>query len=135
VSRVLVLCPDYPAPSGGVRKLYRHVDVLNCNGIASLLVHTEPGFRCLWFAHDTAIAYRGDLRLTPDDVLVVPEVFGPGLAALAPGIRKVVFNQNAYLLPERNTLRTRAQRVAREFCTSHSLQALGFLAFGETWLR
>jgi hypothetical protein len=34
--------------------------------------------------------------LGADDVLVLPEGFGPGLAGIAPGIRKAIFNQNAY---------------------------------------
>lgn len=97
VSRVFVLCPDYDPPSGGVRKLYRHVDVLRAHGVEAWLVHTREGFRCSWFPNATPVAYAAGVRPTPADFVVVPEVYGPGLAGLHPGVPKVVFNQNAYL--------------------------------------
>jgi len=96
VSRVFVLCPDYDPPSGGVRKLYRHVDVLRAHGVEAWLVHTRDGFRCSWFPNATPVAYAADVRPTPRDYVVVPEVYGPELARLYPGVPKVVFNQNAY---------------------------------------
>jgi Glycosyl transferases group 1 len=40
---------------------------------------------------------RAAFRLEPDDVLVIPEVFGPSLTVIAPGVAKVIFNQSAYL--------------------------------------
>jgi glycosyltransferase involved in cell wall biosynthesis len=94
--RVFVLCPDYNVPSGGVRRLYRHVDVLRRYGIESAILHEKPGFRCTWFANDTPVAVVGHVALTPSDYLVVPEVYGPGLPRIAPGVPKVVFNQNSY---------------------------------------
>lgn len=97
MTRVFVLCPDHAPPSGGIRKLYRHVDVLRKNGIEACVVHTREGFRCTWFANDTPVAYHAQVRPRPSDFVVVPEVYGPGLAGLHPGVPKVVFNQNAYL--------------------------------------
>jgi hypothetical protein len=94
---VFVLCPDYGAPAGGVRKLYRHADVLAAAGYDAAVLHQKEGFRCRWFDNATPVAY---LERTPpgrDDWLVVPEVFGPTLTGITPGTRKVVFNQNAYL--------------------------------------
>jgi glycosyltransferase involved in cell wall biosynthesis len=96
-ARVFVLCPDHAPPAGGVRKLYRHVDVLNARGIAATILHTRPGFRCDWFANSTVVRYAGETRPGPDDFVVVPEVHGPDLGQLYPGVRKVIFNQNAYL--------------------------------------
>src|SRR4051812_17621641 len=95
--RIFVICPDHDAPSGGVRRLYRHVDVLRRHEFAATLVHDRPGFRCSWFANDTPVTARSEVSFTAQDFLVVPEVLGPGLAALAPAVPKVVFNQNAYL--------------------------------------
>ncbi|MBP3957827.1 glycosyltransferase family 4 protein [Gemmata sp. G18] len=94
---VFVLCPDHAPPAGGIRKLYRHVDVLNAHGIPAAVVHEAPGFRCAWFAGATPVRCRADVRPDPADVVVIPEVYGPDLAALYPGVPKVVFNQNAYL--------------------------------------
>ena len=56
--RVFVLCPDYDAPSGGVRRLYRHVDVLRRKGTRAWVLHRKPGFRCSWFANDTPVVSR-----------------------------------------------------------------------------
>jgi glycosyltransferase involved in cell wall biosynthesis len=126
---VYYLCGDREAPAGGVKVIYRHVDLLNRNGVEAFVLHERPPFRATWFENDTPIVYwlrapaprptlarrvekrfRGrpvtkerlhltqppELELTSADVLVVPEGFGPRLAEIAPGIRKVIFNQNAY---------------------------------------
>jgi glycosyltransferase involved in cell wall biosynthesis len=120
-------CPDKDYPVGGIRVIYRHVDTLNRNGLEAFVLHHYYPFRCTWFENTTQIAHevrypdlsrslaarvgRRALRtlgrppqidplpvleLTADDVLVVPEAM-PGLAAIAPGLPKAVFNQNAYL--------------------------------------
>jgi glycosyltransferase involved in cell wall biosynthesis len=94
--RILVYAPDATAPSGGIRKLYRHVDVLNRHGFTAAVVHQQPGFRCTWFANDTPVVYAASTPVTRADVLVFPEVYGPQTATVAPGVRRVVFNQNAY---------------------------------------
>jgi glycosyltransferase involved in cell wall biosynthesis len=96
-SRVLVLCPDNATPSGGIRRLYRHVDVLRKHGVEAWLVHETKGFRCNWFAHSTPIMSLVEADPKPSDFLVFPEIFASGIAALAPGVPKVIFNQNAYL--------------------------------------
>lgn len=95
--RVFVLCPDYEPPSGGIRKLYRHADVLNRHDLAASVLHHHDGFRLRWFDHATPVAYVHTTPLGGDDFLVVPEVFGPAIAGMAPGVRKVIFNQNSYL--------------------------------------
>lgn len=93
---VYYLTPHLDSPSGGVRVLYRHVDTLNDMGIPAAVLHARQGFRCTWFENETRIVYPRDVVLSPRDVLVVPEYYGIGLAALPAGIRVVVFNQNAY---------------------------------------
>ena len=94
--RIIVYAPDWQVPSGGVRKLYRHVDVLVAHGYPATIAHEKPGFRCSWFANDTPIAYPPDTYPSPADVMVVPELHAWDLAAQSPGIPKVIFNQNAY---------------------------------------
>ncbi len=89
--------PDDSSTCGGVRKIYRHVDVLNRNGFSARVLHTKPGFRCTWFQNDTPVVYTESTQLTPADYLVVPEIWGPRMARLAPGIKKVILNQNGYL--------------------------------------
>ena len=132
--KLLYLCPDYVPPAGGIRVIYRHVDVLRQNGYEAFVVHERHGFRCRWFDNDTPVLgwssrrsgrdtslldragrhLRRGLRRVPrdrlflhlheqpsfdlrrDDIVVIPEMFGPRLGEIAPGIPKVIFNQNVY---------------------------------------
>ena len=92
---IYYLAPDVQRPSGGVRTIYRHVDALNDAGRSAAVVHARSGFRCSWFENETRVV---DLPITLDasDLVVVPEESVGDLARIAPGARKVVFNQNAY---------------------------------------
>lgn len=128
------LCPDYRAHAGGVRVIYRHVDLLRRNGYEAFVVHERRGFRDPWFKSETPVlawsrqrhvvhnalpsrsirSVRRSLsrapsevrplhlngppcfEIEPTDVVVIPEVFGPSLAEIAPGVPKVIFAQNAY---------------------------------------
>lgn len=89
-------CPDWDLPSGGVRAIYRKVDLLAAAGYAAAVVHTRPGFACTWFPHATRVVPAPAVRLRPDDLVVVPELYASSMAALPPGVRRVVFNQNVY---------------------------------------
>ncbi|GAB7047262.1 glycosyltransferase [Catenuloplanes indicus] len=93
---VYYLTPDNPRPSGGLRQIYRHVDLLNASGTPAAVLHHERGFRCDWFPHRTRVESAADTVLTPDDLLVVAEWYGPALGRLPAELRKVIFNQNAY---------------------------------------
>ena len=93
-------CPETAEPIGGIKQIYRQVDVLNARGIGAAIVHATPGFRCTWFPNDTIVTYAKDLTPSADDLLVVPECRPPGelqLVDLFPALRRVVFNQNCYL--------------------------------------
>jgi glycosyltransferase involved in cell wall biosynthesis len=96
--RILVLAPDWDFASGGVRKLYRHVDVLRKHGLNAYIEHQNPGFRCKWFENDTAIADPRDTwPPRPQDVLLCAEQVSWQMVKKTPGIAKVIFNQGAYL--------------------------------------
>jgi glycosyltransferase involved in cell wall biosynthesis len=94
---VYYLCPDHDSPSGGVRAIYRHVDLLNEAGIDAAVLHHKPGFACRWFEHSTRVLAAPAVELSRRDVLVVPEIYGPHFDRLPEGPRLVAFNQNAYL--------------------------------------
>jgi glycosyltransferase involved in cell wall biosynthesis len=94
---VYYLCPDHASPSGGVRAIYRHVDLLNDAGVDAAVLHHRPGFACGWFEHSTRVVAAPAVELSPRDVLVVPEIYGPWFDRLPAGPRLVAFNQNAYL--------------------------------------
>jgi hypothetical protein len=68
--------------SGGVRKLYDHVDILKGAGMNARIVRSDV---------------VDPVTLFPKDLIVVPEIYGDLLANLAPTVAKVSFNQNAYL--------------------------------------
>jgi glycosyltransferase involved in cell wall biosynthesis len=127
-------CPDKDYPVGGIRAIYRHVDVLNRNGFDAFVLHHYFPFRCTWFENETRVAHQvrnrslgarvarrvrrslgrptsTALPLEAGDVLAVPEVM-PGLADQAPGVPKVVFNQNAYLTFAPYTLEVEPQSLA-----------------------
>ncbi|WP_446811759.1 glycosyltransferase [Methylomonas sp. 2BW1-5-20] len=124
---IYYLCPEHSTPVGGVRVIYQHVDVLNRNGIPAYVVHKTKGFRVNWFENQTPIVYWRDTFLdrliakykrrsapnrvvelpikggqrsiiSASDILVIPEMYGPDLAAAyGRGIKKVILNQNCYL--------------------------------------
>lgn len=123
---IYFLAPDYTFPSGGVRVIYRHVDILNANGIEAYVLHRQLGHRCTWFENDTPIVYwdagikrriydklkksisNNPVRkiflvgaptptLEDTDILVLPEIYGPEIESIAVGIPKVILNQGCYL--------------------------------------
>jgi hypothetical protein len=72
--RVLYESQDVTGPSGGVRRLYRHVEILRRHGIAASVLHHAPGFTAPWFASDAPVLYWTDtFAFEPGDVLVIPE--------------------------------------------------------------
>jgi hypothetical protein len=98
--RVGVLCPDHDLPSGGIRTLYRQVDILNRQGMEACIIHSNEGFRCSWFENSTKLASLQRIlasRGRPEfDYVVVPEIYGEGVIPYLKGYKKVVFNQNWY---------------------------------------
>jgi hypothetical protein len=94
---IYYLCPDGLEPTGGIKVIYRHVDLLNEHGREAVVVHESEGHRCTWFPNDTPVTSRQSWEPQADDVVVIPEVYGPNAARIARGVRKVIFNQSGYL--------------------------------------
>lgn len=94
---IYYLCPDHAPPSGGIRAIYRHVDILNDAGVSAAVLHHSEGFACRWFEHSTRTLGAPSVALSGDDILVVPEIYGPFLQRLPRAPRLVAFSQNAYL--------------------------------------
>lgn len=120
-------CPDKDYPVGGIRVVYRHVDLLNRNGFDAAVLHRLHPFRCTWFENETRVAhevrYRDYSRSVaarawrrtkraagrPPRIDPLPALeLGAGDVLVLPevmpdvpeaeaGVPKVVFNQNAYL--------------------------------------
>lgn len=115
-------CPDIDVPKGGVRVIYRHVDILVRNGIEAYVLHGAEPFRCTWFDNATPVRHvsprptlplraarrvrrfsatrRGisaapALKLGANDFVAIPEVMALQEVRLWSS-PKVIFNQNAY---------------------------------------
>jgi hypothetical protein len=94
--RILIACPDHTAPAGGIRQIYRLADTLRTElGHNAFVYHERTGFRLDWFQNNTQIVYADATAPGMHDVLVVPEVWGNAIKN-HPGVRKIIFNQNAY---------------------------------------
>ncbi|WP_462325244.1 glycosyltransferase [Desulfoplanes sp.] len=102
---IYYLCPDYAPPSGGVKRIYTHVEALLRNGFDAHVVHQRSGFRPGWF--DTAItplAFDAGIQLTTRDWIVVPDGIAHVLPRL-PGSKHVLLVLNPYyMLRQENTL-------------------------------
>ncbi|HEY6630834.1 MAG TPA: glycosyltransferase [Rhizobiaceae bacterium] len=94
---VFFCCPDFDQPAGGVRVIYRHVDILNSAGIRAFVMHRKQGFRCSWFENVTPIVAQARVQIEPRDVIVIPETEADLLSVLPVGLRYVIFNQNSHL--------------------------------------
>ncbi len=93
---IYYFCYENASPTGGNKITYRHAELLNEMGLQAAVVHKNQNFRYTQFAHQPPVVGLKQLRLTPKDIFVLPEDLGPALNRIAPGIRKVIFNQNAY---------------------------------------
>ncbi|WMT92830.1 glycosyltransferase [Pelagibacterium sp. H642] len=94
---VYFLVGDHDLPAGGIRVIYRHVDILNAAGIPAAVLHRRRGFRCTWFEHETQVTDTTSVSVTPSDLLVVSELDVDLLRGLPRGFPHVVFNQNVHL--------------------------------------
>jgi hypothetical protein len=103
--RVHIFCPDFNKPSGGIRQMYRMTDLLNSIGYRASIVHRSRQSAPMPFAHSTPVEYRPEIQFSPDDWIVLPEIWAYELAPRLPGLRKVIFNQNAYYTFAGSTLK------------------------------
>lgn len=93
MGKLWFLCPDYPGPVGGVRKIYRFVDILNEAGMNAHVVHAKRGFRCQWFINRTPVVCANDVVVSACDLLVVPELYSSRLRAVTQGAAHLILNQ------------------------------------------
>jgi len=116
---VYFCAPDFDVPSGGVRVIYRHVDLLNQAGIPAFVLHRNADFRCTWFTNETAIAGSRETAVGPEDLVVIGELAVSLLRDRAPGSRFVVFNQNPHLTWQRVP-----ESLVRAYASSPDLAAI-----------
>ena len=99
--RLFFVCyPDTNHPIGGVKQIYRQVELLHQAGWSAWVLHESAGFRADWFnSQAPVIDLQAYLASSPDpasDWLVLPETWVRNIPGYLPGIPKIVFNQNAY---------------------------------------
>lgn len=116
---IYFLTPDHRPPAGGIRVIYRHVDILNRYGMPASVLHRRPGFRCTWFENETRVTDVQAVSIRPGDLLVVPEVEIGVLRNLPQGVAHVIFNQNSHL-----TWPLAADEVTRHYSPGPDLAAI-----------
>lgn len=98
--RIFYLCPDCSFPSGGIKRLYAHVEILREGGFDAYIMHTNKDFKLCWFENDVPIVYDADShRFGSDDVIVIPESSPAVMKKLLPfsGKRVIISLSFAYI--------------------------------------
>ena len=94
------LHPDIASPIGGVKQAHRFAEVLVDCGREATIIQQSADFHPGWFTSQVATIALDDWRqrkdLSPEkDVVVLPETFIKVFDSYAPGLPKIIFNQNA----------------------------------------
>lgn len=93
--RIYYLNHDYPRPSGGIRVIYRQVELLRQRGFEATVVQRLRGYRPSWFTSEAPVECLDDIRPLAADFVVIPENYRNGarlFGGTAPA--KIVFCQN-----------------------------------------
>ena len=99
--RLLFVCyPDTNHPIGGVKQIYRQVELLHKAGWDAFVLQEQPGFRATWFESTAPVMdlenYKQNHPSSDRDLLILPETWLSNAPQYLPGIPKVIFNQNAF---------------------------------------
>ena len=78
--RLLFVCyPDTNHPIGGVKQIYRQVELLHKAGWDAHVLQEQPGFRADWFSSDAPVldleAYKASPPNADTDLVVLPETW------------------------------------------------------------
>ena len=99
--RLLFICyPDTDYPIGGVKQIYRQVEILSASGISAFVLHEQLDFRVSWFDSDAPVisleTFLSSSPCTTSDIFVLPETWVCNVPTFFPGFKKIIFNQNVY---------------------------------------
>ena len=95
------LHPDLPKPIGGVKQIHRFAEALIECGFEVALIQEDANFHPGWFSSSVPAISLDEwshirTKLSPSkDIVVLPETYLPLFATYAPGLPKIIFNQNA----------------------------------------
>ena len=96
----LALHPDVRKPIGGVKQMHRLAEAITANGRQATLIQSDAAFHPGWFSSDVNTVSLGEWKKGRSaldgkrDVLVLPETFLNAFSSYAPGLPKIVLNQN-----------------------------------------
>ena len=100
---IYYICPDLPNPSGGVKRIYQHVEILRSEGYPAYILHFKAGFKISWFTNDVPVRYMHDqIQWNPTDILVFPE----GIPAIIKKFQSTPFRKivialsHSYIFPQ-----------------------------------
>lgn len=98
--RLVYGCPADDKPAGGVKVIYRQVELLRRMGIESYIWHPgKPDFRCAWFDNEVQTLDTPELH-PQHDLVVLPEIWGGTntyRVLREAGFRMALYVQNAYM--------------------------------------
>ena len=99
--RLAFVCyPDTNSPIGGVKQIYRQVELLVEAGLEACVLQRQAGFRADWFSSRAPVldleSYIASGPSADGDLIVLPETWLAQVPGYLPGIPKVIFNQNAF---------------------------------------
>ncbi|MBI1367301.1 MAG: hypothetical protein GC162_01460 [Planctomycetes bacterium] len=116
IGTVYVVCPDANKPVGGMKTIYRQVDILNEIGIKAFVVHGRREHRTKFFDNATPIRTFSEVQMTSDDVLLLPEaycrLFSPmRKPTLRSTLRRAIFGAQSIQSQETRKLIDQAKRI------------------------
>jgi len=97
--RIIYGSPPSSEPSGGVKVIYKHVEVLNSLGVESYVwLPANPDFDCNWFDQKAPLIPTHNLN-PKTDFLIIPEIWASLYVSLLKGMgfKVGIFVQNCYL--------------------------------------
>jgi hypothetical protein len=101
-TEVIFLCPARDKPTGGIKIIYNHAQLLNTllpDNTQSTIFHPKkPSFSCQWFTHQAV--FKRDFMLGQQDMIIIPEVMVNTHAPLIHqlNIQYAIYVQNGYFI-------------------------------------
>jgi hypothetical protein len=98
MGRIIYLCNADDTPTGGIKVIYRHAELLTGLGADAYVMHPDNlEFSCTWFEHHTRLLRSR--ALDPEtDFLIIPEIYAGliGPQCIDQHVRFAIFVQNGY---------------------------------------
>lgn len=119
--KIYFICPSNKFPTGGVKQIYKQVDILNNNGFEAYVLLKNKSKKVTWFENHSQTAYNEQIffnikkllnpkkkylfetfknkfrvQIEENSILVFPEIYGKTIEFIAPKNKKVIFNQNCF---------------------------------------